>query len=388
MYKIFNHKTISKINKKTPFYLYDKSLLIDTLKSAQNFASSYLKHKFCLHYALKANDNPDLLKVILNNHFGIDCVSGGEVKKALNAGFRPDKIVFAGVGKTDSEIRYALKNDISAFNTESIQEIEVINKIAKNLNIVAKIMIRVNPDVDAKTHKHISTGKYDNKFGITFDDALNFLKTLALFKNIHFIGLHYHIGSQITDMAVFKELTGKINSHYKKLQKLNINITDLNIGGGLGVNYKNPSKEPIADFNNYFKIISQNLDIPSQIKLHFELGRSIVAQCGALVSQVIFTKNTAGTNFAIIDAGMNDLMRPALYSAKHKITKVSNPKTKAMDKYHIVGPVCESTDVFAKNLKIEGLTRGDKIIIYSAGAYGAVLANQYNSRAKIKEYWL
>lgn len=388
MYKIFDLSTLEKIKYKTPFYLYDKTLLIDTLQIAQDSASSNLKHDFCLHYALKANDNLELLELIHNHKFGIDCVSGGEVRKALNAGFNPNKIVFAGVGKTDAEIRFALKNDIYAFNTESIQEIEIINKIAKSLNLTAQIMIRVNPDVDAKTHKHISTGKYDNKFGITFDDAISFLKNLATYKNINFIGLHYHIGSQITDMKVFQELTFKINQHYAKLQQLKIKITDLNIGGGLGVNYVKPEQNPIADFANYFKIIAANLNVAKDIKLHFELGRSIVAQCGGLISQVIFTKNTAGTNFAIIDAGMNDLMRPALYSAKHKIVKISKSLDQSTSKYNIVGPVCESTDVFAKNLRMKNLERRDKVVIYSAGAYGKVLTNEYNSRAKIKEYWL
>lgn len=386
MYKIFNHKNINNLTKKTPFYLYDRELLLDTLLEAKTAAKTYLKHQFCIHYALKANDNKEILKLIHEHKFGIDCVSGGEVKKALLANFEKNKIVFAGVGKTDPEIRFALQNNIYAFNTESIEEIAVINKIAKKLDLVAKIMIRINPDVDAKTHKHISTGKYDNKFGITFDDASTFLKNLSDFKNIKFIGLHYHIGSQITDMKVFKELAFKINSHYKHLQILNINITDLDIGGGLGVNYTNPIAEPIANFNNYFKIIAENLDIPLHIKLHFELGRAIVAQCGVLISTVIFTKNTAGTNFAIIDAGMNDLMRPALYNANHKIVKINARKNDVMNKFHIVGPVCESTDIFAKNVKIANLRRSDKIILYSAGAYGKVLANQYNSRKLIKEY--
>jgi diaminopimelate decarboxylase len=252
-------------------------------------------------------------------------------------------------------------------------------------------MIRINPDIAAKTHKHISTGTYANKFGIAFSDVLTFHSDLIQLKNINLIGLHYHIGSQITDFSVFQALTQKINYHYKQLNKLNINLTDLNFGGGLGINYTNPEKEPIANFSTYFKTIATNLDVPSHIKLHFELGRSIIAQCGTLVTRVLFTKQTAGINFVIIDAGMNDLLRPALYGAKHKIVKLSPNNTDIVikahtNKYHIVGPICESTDIFAKNLLLPTLKRGDKLLIYSTGAYGKVLANQYNSRGLIKEF--
>lgn len=416
MYKIFDHETISKIKKNTPFYLYDKDLLTTTLKHCKKAAKIHLQHEICLHYAVKANDNKNILKIIQKSDFGVDCVSGGEIKKILKRGFSPQKIVFAGVGKTDNEIKFALRNAIYAFNTESLAEIKIINTLAKSLDKTTNIMIRINPDVDAKTHKHISTGTYANKFGITFEDFLEFEPQLRNFKNVNFIGLHYHIGSQITDMNVFKNLIKKINLHYHTLHELKFNLTDLDIGGGLGINYKNPAQEPIANFSNYFKIIADNLDIPKNIKLHFELGRSIVAQCGVLVTSVLFTKNTIGTNFAIIDAGMNDLMRPALYSAKHKIAKLNDYSSNSKDniitaykkttvapnkeditqaklklhkeRYHIVGPVCESTDIFAKNLSLEELKRGDKLVIYSTGAYGRVLANQYNSRKLIKEFLL
>lgn len=423
MYKIFDHEIISKIKKKTPFYLYDKDLLIATLQHCQKAAKNHLQHEVCLHYAIKANDNKKILKLIHKNDFGADCVSGGEIKKTLKVGFSPRKIVFAGVGKTDKEIQFAIKNNIYAFNTESLAEIKVLNNIAKSLGKTTNIMIRINPDVEAKTHKHISTGTYANKFGITFADFLEFEPQLHQLKNVNLIGLHYHIGSQITDMTVFKNLVKKINLHYHKLFELKLNPTDLDLGGGLGINYKTPEQEPIANFSDYFKIIADNLDIPKNIKLHFELGRAIVGQSGVLVTNVLFTKNTAGTNFAIVDAGMNDLMRPALYSAKHKITKLhcssrnnkkpedstanKNPLVLGKEnittnkkliieaaalihkkKYHIVGPVCESTDIFAKNLSLEELTRSDKLIIYSTGAYGRVLANKYNSRKLIGEILL
>jgi diaminopimelate decarboxylase len=387
MYKIFDHNTLAKTKIKTPYYLYDQALLLDTLKSASSSANDYIKNPFCIHYAVKANDNPQILKIIKNNGFSADCVSSGEVKKSLSAGFNSQSIVFAGVGKTDSEIKYGLRNKIYAFNTESIEEIITINKIAKKENIIASIMVRINPNIDAKTHKKISTGKYNNKFGITFNDFINFLPEIKELKNINFIGLHYHIGSQIIDLNIFKDLVKTINKHYKKLQNLEIKITDLDICGGLGVNYQHPKNEPIPNFADYFKTIATNLGIAKDIRLHFELGRSLVAQCGIIVSSVLFTKNTADTNFAIIDAGMNNLMRPALYNAKHKISKINQTKNKTFQrKYNIVGPICESSDIFATNYKIVQLNRGDKVAIYTTGAYGYVLSNTYNSRKKIKEY--
>lgn len=393
-YKIFNQDQLVKslTNKKTPCYLYDTHLLNDTLDRAKNSSDKYLPHSHHIHYALKANDNPDLLAIIKQQGIGIDCVSGGEIEKAIKAGFDANDIVFAGVGKQDWEIILALKHNIYAFNCESLQELEIINALAHKYKKIVKGMLRVNPDIDAKTHKHISTGKYDNKFGIMFDDIISYLPKLKELKNIQLIGLHYHIGSQITRASVFAKLASIVTKHYNFMQKKGVSLTDINLGGGLGIDYKNPHKNPIPDFDKYFATINAHLNIPKTITLHFELGRSLVGQCGILISTVLFTKNTAGTNFAIVDAGMNDLMRPALYNAKHNII-VLNHETKPQSNlaakvmpYHIVGPVCESTDIFARNLLLTELKRGDKIIIETCGAYGRVLANQYNSRNLITEY--
>lgn len=385
-YKIFDDKYLNSfLNKKsTPCYIYDSQLLIDTLDKAKTECATYFKDKACIHYALKANDNPKILKLIKNKGFGVDCVSGGEIKKALSAGFEAQDIVFAGVGKQDFEIEIALNAEIYAFNCESLQEVEVINAIASKMGKIAGLMFRVNPDIDAQTHKHISTGKYGNKFGIMFNDVYNFLPSLDRFKHVKLIGLHYHIGSQITNMKVFAELGDVVQQHYALLFKAGYNLEHINVGGGLGIDYVHPEQNMLANFTGYFATLKRHLQLSETVMVHFELGRSLVAQCGILLSQVLFIKNTCGTNFAIIDAGMNDLMRPALYEAKHKIVTLTKSRQQVL--YNIVGPVCESTDIFAQELLLPELKRGDIVVIQSSGAYGHVLANQYNSRDLIKEY--
>ena len=388
MYKIHNHNYLNDwliTNKiKTPCYVYDTELLNDTLKLAMNSCSKLFK-KSVIHYALKANNDVDLLRVIRENGFGIDCVSGGEVRYALENNFDANKIVFAGVGKLDWEINLALENNIYAFNCESLEELIVINQLAKAKNIVANIMLRVNPDIDARTHKHISTGKAHNKFGMSINSiklAINQIKQLY---NINIIGLHYHIGSQITDMQIYTNLAQMVSIDYKEMKALGFNFTDLNLGGGLGVDYVAPELNPTANFEEYFNALIKSL-LVDDVTIHFELGRSLVAQCGVILSSVIYIKPALEYDFAIVDVGMNDLIRPALYDANHKIIHL-NPSQKHSF-YSIVGPVCESSDSFATKILLPQLIRGDKIAILSCGAYGHVMANQYNLRELIEEYLL
>lgn len=381
-YRVFEDSWLNNLDVVTPCYVYDSQILLDNLTYLNSALTNNLDYEASIHYALKANDNKQLLSFILANNIGVDCVSGGEVRYAYELGFKSEQIVFAGVGKTDDEITNALDTGIYCFNVESYQELEVINQLA--ISNSARVMLRVNPDVDAKTHKNISTGKYDNKFGMHFSQVLEIIDNLDKFPNIKLIGLHYHIGSQICDLSVYKELAQVISAHYKKVSELGVVFSDLNLGGGLGVDYNHPKENPLSDFDSYFKIFNQELKINKAVKLHFELGRSIIAQCGVLLSKVLYTKQTGSTNFVILDAGMNDLMRPALYNANHKI-RVLNSSTE-VGFYDVVGPVCESTDVFAKKVSLTNPKRNDKVVIYTAGAYGHVLANTYNRRDKIKEY--
>lgn len=385
-YKIFDKSFLQTVaaTHETPCYIYDGKLLQDNLDHAKTECINHFGTNASIHYAVKANDNTDLLNRVKQTGFGVDCVSGGEIQHALDCGFKVSQIVFAGVGKQDWEIELALNVGIYAFNCESLQEVEVINELAKVHNKTARIMLRVNPDIDAKTHKHISTGTYDNKFGITFADVCDYLPHLKTLSQIQLIGLHYHIGSQITDMNVFAELGTVASEHYNIIYDQGISLSDINLGGGLGVDYVNPKQNPITPFREYFAIIKEHLTLPIPAKIHFELGRSLVAQCGVMLSKVLYIKNTAGTNFAIIDAGMNDLMRPALYEAKHIIVGLKEQDN--TETYHVVGPVCESTDIFAKNLLLPELHRGDVVAVLTSGAYGRVLASQYNRRRMIKEY--
>ena len=385
-YKIFEKQFLKQFFKcySTPCYIYDTNLLRDTIHIAKTMCVKYFGQNTVINYALKANDNLELLSEVKNAGLGIDCVSGGEIELAIACGFEGSQIVFAGVGKQDWEIELGITARIHAFNCESIQEVYVIGELAKKHGKKVNIMLRVNPDIDAKTHKHISTGTYDNKFGITFQDICNFIPILKSLNTVNLIGLHYHVGSQITDMEVFAQLGSEVSRNYKKLSELGCALSEVDLGGGLGVNYINPQEHPIADFNDYFAIFKKHLNLSDSIKVHFELGRSLVAQCGVILSKVLYVKNTSLTNFAIIDAGMNDLMRPALYGAKHLLMSLESKNS--VNKYHVVGPVCESTDIFARDIILHTLERGDVIVILTCGAYGRVLANQYNRRHMIKEY--
>lgn len=359
----------------TPFYYYDMALLQKTVDAAKSEAAKYNYH---LHYAIKANLNQPILELMAKKGFGADCVSGREVQTAVNAGFTPDSIVFAGVGKGDDEINTALDLDIFCFNCESSMEIEVINDLAKAKNKTAKIALRINPEVNANTHKYITTGLAENKFGINMWELDTVLDLLDNCDNIELIGLHFHIGSQITDLNSFKNLASKIN----KIQEWFISrqhvVKVINAGGGLGVDYYNPDGQ-IPDFAEYFRIFNEFLELRPGQEVHFELGRSLVTQCGSLISKALFIKNGVKKNFAILDAGMTQLIRPMLYNAHHEIENLTAKNTDLV-KYDVVGPICESTDCFAKDLELPTTSRGDLFEIKSAGGYGEVMQSDYNQK--------
>lgn len=365
----------------TPFYFYDLTLLERTLDAVKK-ANRYGYH---VHYAVKANVNTPVLEAIKSAGFGVDCVSGAEIKTALEHGFGADHVVLAGVGKTDKEITYALEQGIFSFNVESIQELEVINELAGKLGKIANISMRINPEIEAGTHHYITTGTKENKFGVSTDELLHSLDLIRSCDHVSFIGLHYHIGSQIVDMDRFKVLTGRVNFLQKELKAEGFELPHLNVGGGLGINYIDPENDPIPDFESYFKVFKDHLELLPGQQVHFELGRSIVGQCGYLVSRVLYMKEGGHTKFAILDAGMTELMRPALYQAVHKLENISSELE--VDAYDVVGPICESSDAFGKKVSLPKTRRGDLIVIKSAGAYGETMRNNYNGRAFAKAYY-
>ncbi len=367
--------------KETPFYYYDLHVLNKTLEAAH--AASH-KRGFHVHYALKANFNDELLKAIQAVGFGADCVSGNEVKKAIECGFDSKKVTFAGVGKSDKEINYALDQNIFAFNVESIQELEVINELASKKGVKANVALRINPNVDAHTHHYITTGLDENKFGVPNADLEKCAAVLKKCESIELVGLHFHVGSQITDMTVFKSLCVKVNAWKNWFEERGTQIRVLNVGGGLGIDYKNPDGNTIPDFEAYFDIFDRFLERTAQQEVHFELGRALVAQCGSLVSRVLYVKNGVKKNFLVLDAGMTELMRPALYQAYHKIENISAVDTVESINYDVVGPICESSDSFGKEVPLPVSKRGDLIAIRSAGAYGEVMASRYNLREEIR----
>jgi len=357
----------------TPFYYYDMELLNQTLDLAKSEADKYGFH---LHYAVKANFNDPILKLIAEKGYGADCVSGREVETSVKAGFKASDVVFAGVGKSDAEINSALDLNIFCFNCESIQEIEVINELAAAKGKTAQIALRINPNVNANTHKYITTGLSENKFGINMWELDDVLAVLQKSENIELIGLHFHIGSQITDLTSFKNLTSKINKIQEWFYSRQIIVKVINAGGGLGIDYHNPDGQ-IPDFAEYFRIFNEFLELRPEQEVHFELGRSLVGQCGSLISKVLYIKNGLKKNFAILDAGMTELIRPMLYQAHHELENLSS-ESKEIVKYDIVGPICESTDCFAKDLELPETKRGDVFQVKSAGAYGEVMASDYN----------
>lgn len=380
----------------TPFYLYDIELLEKTLKSIIKEKSKY--NNFFVHYAIKANANPLLLNIINKYGLGIDCVSGGELKKCLDAGFKGKTIVFAGVAKTDEEIELGIDNNIFSFNVESIPELEVINEIAGRKRKKANVCLRINPDVDAHTHANITTGLAENKFGLSKEKTEQWISMANSMSNIVFRGLHFHIGSQILDMGPFKNLCLEINSILENLETVGLNVDVVNVGGGLGIDYEHPNDNPIPDFRNYFSTFAENLKLKPNQQLHFELGRAVVGQCGSLICKTLYVKKAEHKQFLMVDAGMTELIRPALYNAFHKIENISKTNNIKLtdvpavvcdyEKYDVVGPICESSDVFVKDYTMPETQRGDLIAIRSAGAYGEAMACCYNCRPLPLSYTL
>lgn len=375
--------SVDKLNRiATPYYYYDTQLLRDTLEVIKKECEKH--DNFHVHYAVKANANPKILRIISQYGFGVDCVSGGEIKAAIEAGFPADKVVYAGVGKSDWEINLGLEKGIACFNVESIAELEVIEELAVAAGKTANVAFRINPNIGAHTHANITTGLAENKFGIAMQDMEKVIERADAMKNINVVGLHFHIGSQILDMGDFEALCNRINELQAKLEKQNIRVQSINVGGGLGVSYDSPDRQPIPDFKDYFRTYTTHLRLRKGQQLHFELGRSIVAQCGSLISRVLYVKQGTHKQFAILDAGMTDLIRPALYQALHKIQNLTSDEP--TETYDVVGPICESSDVFAKAIDLNKCHRGDLIAIRSAGAYGEIMASSYNCRELPKGY--
>ena len=368
---------ISKFRElETPFYYYDTNTLRETLSCVNNEAKKY--GNYHVHYAVKANANHKLLTIIRENGLGADCVSGGEIRAAVQAGFPASKIVFAGVGKADWEINLGLDYNIFCFNVESIPELEVINKLAGAKGKTASVAFRINPNVGAHTHANITTGLKENKFGINLEDLDAVLDLAAQLSNIKVVGIHFHIGSQILDMGDFVSLCNRINEIQEHMYSRHTILEHINVGGGLGIDYQHPNRQAIPDFAEYFKTFHKHLKLRPSQTVHFELGRSITGQCGSLISKVLYVKQGANKQFAILDAGMTDLIRPALYQAYHKIENITSEEP--VEKYDVVGPICESSDVFAKAIDLNKVKRGDLIALRSAGAYGEIMASGYNCR--------
>lgn len=366
----------------TPFYYYDSELLRATLRAINKQVQRHENYR--VHYAVKANANPKVLSIICQAGLGADCVSGGEIQAALYAGFPASHIVYAGVGKSDWEINLGLDKDIFCFNVESVAELEVINELAEAKNKIARVCLRINPNVGAHTHANITTGLAENKFGIALQDMDSAITEAIQMPHIELLGLHFHIGSQILDMGDFAALCNRINNIQTHLALQHVKIEHINVGGGLGVSYEHPNRLPIPDFESYFSTFTKHLNLRSGQQLHFELGRAVVAQCGTLIARTLYVKQGTRKQFAILDAGMTDLIRPALYQAYHKIENLSSNEDKEC--YDVVGPICESSDSFAKAVDLNKTHRGDLIALRSAGAYGEIMASQYNCRQLPKGY--
>jgi len=365
----------------TPFYYYDLEVLRKTLDEIN---CQIHNRPFEVHYALKANVNPQVLKTIREAGMGADCVSGGEVHAALDAGIAPEKVVFAGVGKADWEINLGLDNNIFCFNVESVPELEIINELAIAKGKTAQVALRINPNVSANTHHYITTGLNENKFGINMSDLDKVTDIIKTLNNIKLIGIHFHIGAQITDMTSFHGLCVRVNELQEYFESKNIKLENINVGGGLGISYEHPNHFPIPEFEAYFKVFVDHLILRPGQKLHFELGRAVVAQCGSLISKVLYIKEGTSKKFAILDAGFTELIRPALYQAYHRIENLTSELPE--EAYDVVGPICESSDVFAKDYQMNKTKRGDLIALRSAGAYGEIMASQYNLRKLPKAY--
>ena len=382
MFTTENIKVLEKLS--TPAYIYDLPLLKKNISVALNESKKY---GYKIHYAIKANNNPRILEEIQKLGLGADCVSGLEIDLAVRSGFKAEEIVFAGVGKTDKEIQAALKYQIFAFNVESVQELEVIAEWALALQLPASIALRINPNVDAKTHHYITTGLDENKFGILSHELDRCLEIINENEYLTFKGLHFHVGSQITDLSVFKRLCLKVNEWNEWFYERGVKVPVLNLGGGLGVNYEKADEESIAEFEAFFSIFNQFLEPKEHQEIHFELGRSLVASCGSLLSRVLYIKNGLKKNFAILDAGMTELLRPALYQAYHKIECLDVKGAETKVSYDVVGPICESSDCFGKEVLLPELKRGSLMAIRTAGAYGEVMSSRYNLREELTFYY-
>jgi diaminopimelate decarboxylase len=388
-YDMFPAGTTAELERQaTPLYYYDIALLEETLQQA---AAAAGRHHYSVHYALKANTRPEILERMRAHGFGADCVSGGEVKAAVAAGFRGEDIVFAGVGKSDDEMRTALEHDILCFNCESVQEIEVLNGLAQQAGRRARIALRLNPNVHADTHQYITTGLEENKFGINPWELTDVLGVIGQSQHVELTGLHFHIGSQITTLEPFRNLCMRVNELQEWFAQRQVPLPHVNLGGGLGINYHEPDREAVPDFAAFFGVFRDFLEVRDGQEVHFELGRALVGQCGALLSRVLFVKKGVNKNFLILDAGMTELIRPALYQSYHRIENIS-PRLEGLvapelHPYDVVGPVCESSDCFGKVVELPESFRGDLIAIRSTGAYGEVMSNNYNLREKAGVYF-
>ena len=362
----------------TPLYVYSHNTIVDHYKKLQE-AFEPIKPLIC--FSVKANSNLAILKILIKKGAGLDIVSGGELFRALKAGCDPKKIVYASVGKTAAEIETAIKKGILFFNVESLPELENINRIAKRLNKITNAAIRINPDVEPKTHKFITTGKLTNKFGIDFDTAARIFSAQRSFLNVRICGVHIHIGSQITESAPFIAAIIKVSVFISKLKRRGIHLEYLNIGGGLGIVYDNETPQTAQEFAA--KVLP--LLKETGLKVIMEPGRFIIGNASVLVTRVLYIKSTPLKRFVIIDAGMNDLIRPALYSAHHNIVPVHEADEKHHVVVDVVGPICESGDFLAKDRLMPVVKEGDYLAVMSAGAYGFSMSSNYNSRRRNAE---
>ena len=363
----------------TPCYVYSKASLVNEFKEYKDVFKDYANTTIC--YSVKANSNLSILNIFNSLGSGFDIVSEGELDRIKKIGADPNKVVFSGVAKSYEEIKKAIEFGICFFNVESFDELEQINRIAEEIGTKARISIRVNPDIDPKTHPYISTGLKTSKFGIAIEDSYEAFKSAFKMKNIDVVGIDSHIGSQIFELKSFEDSLIRLEELYKKLTKIGINIRYIDIGGGLGIKYKDDEIPPAKiDFADKIKNIMKNINC----NLVLEPGRSLVGNAGFLITKVLYNKTSNDKNFLIVDAGMNDILRPSLYGAYHKVSKsiqsFENEKI-----YDVVGPICETGDVISYNTPLNDIRLGDNLIIHSAGAYGSVMSSNYNSRPKVCE---
>ena len=369
------------INLSTPFYYYDLDILEKNLLNLKNTLKPFNK----VHFSVKSNTNPRILSVIKNFNLGIDAVSANEIKHCINLGFTPRDIVFAGVGKSDEEIEYGIINNISYFNVESLQELEVIDSISKKFSKKTTVSIRINPNIKSETHKKIQTGSSDDKFGIDLND-ISHIPKLRKLENINIRGLHFHIGSQIINLKPFHDLCKISNEILNYLRENDIKIKNINVGGGLGIDYEYPENNLLSNFKEFINLFNNEIRLDKNQSIHFELGRSIVGQCGFLISKILYSKKSYDKNFLILDSGMNNLIRPALYNSKHKISNLTSKNSDHLN-YDVAGPICESSDTFAKDYRLVKSIRGDLIAIHSCGAYAESMSSNYNLRDNINSYY-